>query len=365
MRVIIAIFLVIIAAVFFRIISWQLEGEEQTSDEGRTVSATDLSRGRIMDRNGLLLATDNFLWELYANPREVRNARESSRLIAQVAEILNQPISTVQDNLTADVTVFTLAKGLSDEQRQRIKDLKQPGLFWAAPVRVRAYPQGSLAAHLIGHVNRDQDGLYGVEASYQPWLRRSETWPGRLPGEPQPILDAWKLYLPSPAGRDLALNLDAPLQHLVEQRLIEALTNYEAEAGTIIVMDPRTGALLALANYPNYDLNRPLEVDAETWVNAAVNQIYEPGSVFKLITFAAALETGQITPDKLYQDDGVLYVAGQRIRNAGKEGLWCGHGLRCVGAFAQRCHSAHLPGHGPGNLLSLRAAVRVRQAGRG
>jgi cell division protein FtsI/penicillin-binding protein 2 len=313
-RIPIAVFLVILIAVLVRLATWQLGGGTPRSADASP--GPDLSRGRIVDRSGLLLVTDSFTWELYTNPQEVRQSAERAELVAQVATILGQPVGTVQASLDQDVPLVTLARSLDDKQRQEVENLEVPRLFWSAALRTRAYPQGSLAAHLIGYSDRDQVGHYGVEASYHQWLRRSEIWPGELPGEPQSIPDSWRLYLPSPSGRDLVLNLDAPLQHMAEKRLVEALIKYEAEAGTIIVMDPRNAAVLALANYPNFDPNHYSEVEPAVWANPAVNLIYEPGSVFKLITYAAAVDTGQITPDKTYRDEGAFYLDGRRIRNA-------------------------------------------------
>ncbi|MCX6031637.1 MAG: penicillin-binding protein 2 [Chloroflexi bacterium] len=313
MRIPIAVFLVIMVAVLFRLAALRIGGGAAATADA--LPAPDVSRGRIVDRHGLLLATDNFTWELYADPQEIRKSSKRAALIASVAITVGQSVAALQTYLDLDTPQVTLARNLNETQRMEIQQLDQ-NLFWSAPVRTRAYPQGTLAAQLIGYTDRDQIGHYGVEASYQTWLRRSENWPGQLPGDPQPIAEAWKLYLPSPTGRDLALNLDAPLQHLVEKRLIEALIKYEAEAGTIIVMDPRTGAILALANYPTFDPNHYGDSESATWINPAVNLIYEPGSVFKLMTFAAALDTGLTTPDKTYYDDGALIIAGRRIRNA-------------------------------------------------
>ena len=313
LRIPIAVFMVIGAAVLFRLAALQIG-----AGAGAAVAAPaapDVSRGRIVDRRGLLMATDSFIWELYANPRAIRNSSERTEVIARVAQILGQPVSAVQAELDEDKRLVTLAGDLTEAQRQEIEALDQ-NLVWAGAQRTRAYPQGSLAAHLIGYTNRDQIGRYGVEASYHTWLLRSETWQGQLPGEDGAMPDAWSLFLPSATGRDLALHLDAPLQHLVEKRLVQALIDYEAEAGTVIVLDPRSGAVLALANYPSFDLNRYTEVISTTWVNSAVNLVYEPGSVFKLMTFAAALDTGLTTPDTVYTDDGSLIIAGQRIRNA-------------------------------------------------
>ena len=169
----------------------------------------------------------------------------------------------------------------------------------------------------MGFSNYVQLGVYGVEASYDGWLRGDPEWSGRhLPGQPQPLPTGWELFLPSPSGHDLVLNLNAPLQHVVEKRLAEGLFENEAEGGTVIVMDPHSGAVLALANLPSFDPNHYSDVDQDTWVNAAVGQIYEPGSVFKLITMAAALNSGQVTPNTVYEDKGRLKVSGRYIYNA-------------------------------------------------
>ena len=208
-------------------------------------------------------------------------------------------------------------KGANETQRQAIDALMQPSLVWTQARRVRAYPQGSLAAHVIGFANYERTGLYGIEASYNDWLFGMRDLPAeqRVQGS-TPIPDGWQVYLPSPGHHDLILHADAPLQHTIERRLAEAVTTTGSESGTIIVMDPRNGSILALANYPTFDLNRYSEAIPERWADAAITAPYEPGSVFKLITMAAALDTGQITPDNVYQDTGTIEVDGHAIHNA-------------------------------------------------
>jgi cell division protein FtsI/penicillin-binding protein 2 len=280
--------------------------------------STNPSRGRVVDRSSLLLATDVHLWEVYAAPPQIQTPADV-KLITTVAQILGRSDQPLLATLSAHskLPTVTLAKDATEEQCAAIMALKQTRRVWCTARLGRIYPQGSLATHLVGFANYEQIGVYGVEESYNPWLRAAGDWsPARLPGEPRPAPQAWKLYLPSPAGRDVALHLDAPLQYAIEQRLAEAIAKYQAEAGTIIVMDPRTGGILALANWPTFDLNAYSEAPKESWVDAAVGQIYEPGSVFKLITMAAALDSGQVTPDKLYRDEGVLKVSNREIRNA-------------------------------------------------
>jgi len=320
-RLLVAVFLVIILIMVIRLTYWQFAGD--TSDvtaQAQTVKAVETRRGRILDSDGLLLATDTFTWEIYANPKECQRHRVDQAWIASLAQITGQPDVAIQNSLDGNLPIVTLAKGATEAQCQAIKDLAQPGLVWCAPRRMRAYPQGALAAHILGFTNYSLVGVYGVEASYDNWLRDDPTWSAQqLPGTPQPLPEAWKLYVPSPNGHDLVLHLNAPLQHLTEKRLAEALAFYEAEAGTIIVMDPRTGGVLALANLPTFDPNHYSDVDQNVWVNPAVGLIYEPGSVFKVITYAAALDSGVITPDTMFEDKGRLKVGGRLIRNAERQ----------------------------------------------
>jgi cell division protein FtsI/penicillin-binding protein 2 len=312
-----AIFLAILLILFVRLAYWQLLGT--TPEPGPpAVQAAEPSRGRIVDTNGLLLATDNFIWEIYTNPNQFRQSDEQAALADELASIMGGSAEELRNLLlSSDAPLLTLRIGASEEQCQAVQALERPSVFWCAARRTRAYPMGPLAAHLLGFANYSLIGVYGVEASYDAWLRADMEWPlQRLPGAPQPIPEAWKLYLPSPGGRDLVLHLHAPLQHMVETRLAEALRFYEAEAGTIIILDPRTGGILALANLPTFDPNNYSEVSQEVWVNPAVSQIFEPGSVFKLITMAAALDTGLATPDTILEDEGYLQVADRFIRNA-------------------------------------------------
>jgi cell division protein FtsI/penicillin-binding protein 2 len=313
---IVALFVIIILAIIARMSYWAV-----ASGPLPDPALTDMSerlRSRVVDRNGLLLATDSFTWEAYARPQAItKDAKEGVSLANQIAQILGQPVETIQAGFAVTYPLTTLAKNLDAKQREGIDALGQPSLVWTEDRRIRAYPLGPLGAHLIGFTDYHRDGLYGIEASYNGWLLGQKELPvEQAAGKPEPLPDDWRLYLPSPGRHDLILAMDAPLQYLVETHLAEAISVHRAEAGTIIAMDPRDGSILALANYPAFDPGRYSEVNAEWWANAATSKTYEPGSVFKLVTMAAALDTGQITPKKMYTDTGVLTVDGQPIRNA-------------------------------------------------
>ncbi len=278
----------------------------------------DTSRGRIVDRDGLLLALDVFSWEIYVNPRAARKTAPAAATVAQYARLMEIQPEQLANALAQEGTIAVVARAVSETQC-RIADehADLPSWIWCDGKRRREYPHGSLAAHVLGFTDMDQIGRAGIEATYNDWLRTGNDWPvQRLPGSPQPLPEELKTYLPSPGGRDLVLHLNAALQYRVEQILAAAVTRYQAAAGTVIVMDPRTGAILALANVPTFDPNRYAQFTAAEWNNSALNEIYEPGSVFKPITFAAAIEGEGLKPDDMLFDQGRLELDGNTITNA-------------------------------------------------
>jgi cell division protein FtsI/penicillin-binding protein 2 len=317
-RLLTAIFLTIILVLTARLVLWQVSTRTTEPAVSLAEAETqDRSRGRIIDSNGILLATDMLAYELYATPHNLRESRRHAELVQGIAQVLDRPPEDLESVLSSDVPTVQLARDATRTQCDAVKSLNAPMLVWCEHRHTRVYPERSLGAHIVGIADYDQEGVSGVEWSYDSWLRTAGDWPSsRLSGQPEPMPDAWRLYLPSPGGRDLVLHLNLPLQHKVEERLAEALVSYQAETGTIIVMDPRIGSILALANWPSFDPNDYANVAPEILNNEAAGETYEPGSVFKLITYAAALDSGQITPDQAFYDDGELTIGGRTIRNA-------------------------------------------------
>ncbi len=316
-------FLVLLFAIFGLVVLTRLLLSQViggNSDTDRVLAQTvDTSRGRIVDSNGLLLAMDTFSWEIYVDPqlaeREQPNAEEISEYAALIGGITPAALT---EALSESGTVAVVARGVTEQQCLTASNHADiPRWIWCDGKRKRLYPHSSLAAHVLGYVDADQNGSAGIEASYDGWLRTTGTWASsRLPGSPQPLPETLKTYLPSAGGRDLVLNLNAALQYRVEQALAAALIRYEAKSGTIIVMDPRTGAMLALANLPTFDPNNLAQFTQGEWKNIAINEFYEPGSVFKPITYAAAVDSGRLSPDEMLYDDGSLSLDGQTITNA-------------------------------------------------
>jgi len=314
-RLLIGVFAIFALAVLIRMVDWQVFRSARSVEAAAQIN--DLSRGRIVDSHGLLFATDSFIWDIYVNPRDYHNDKTNPDP-AKIAAAIGVPVETLTTALAQDGYSIQVAKGVTQAQCLAAEHAKEVPLWvWCDGKRKRVYPQGTLAAHVVGFTDSEQSGRAGLEASYDGWLRTMGNWPtDQLPGQPEPLPDEWKSYLPSPAGRDLVLQLDAALQYQAEKRLAEALTEYEAKAGTIIVMNPRTGALLAVANLPTYDPNQTADTTLAQVTNSAVSEPYEPGSVFKVVTFAAGLDTKRITPDTRFSDPGQLDINGRIIRNA-------------------------------------------------
>ena len=314
-KLLIGIFAIFVLASLIRMVDWQIFRAIRSGTA--SAQTIDLSRGRIVDRHGLLLVTDTFTWDIYVNPNDFRDDRTSPDP-ANIAAKLDVPVEVLNAALAHEGYAVLVAKDVSEAQCLAAKYHEEvPGWVWCDGKRKRVYPLGTLAAHVVGFTDSDQNGRAGLEASYDGWLRATGNWRSdQLPGQPTELPEEWKRYLPSPAGRDLVLHLDAALQDLVEKRLAAAVAQHEAKAGTIIVMDPRTGALLAVASLPNYDPNRTGETTLEQVTNSAVSEPYEPGSVFKLVTYAAGLDAKRFTPDSPFTDPGRLEISNRVIRNA-------------------------------------------------
>ncbi len=317
LRILASLFVLFILVVLAQIVLAQFVNLADRPE--RVIAKTvDTSRGRIVDRNGTLLATDSFVWEMYVDPSRYNPEKFPPEDAAAAAQQLGIDVEILNAALVRAGTVAQLAKNISREQCEAADNGSEvPNWIWCDGKRKRTYPQGGLAAHVIGFTDRDQKGLAGVEAFYEPWLRTDGAWGSdQLAGQGEPIPHEWELFLPSAGGRDVVLHLSAPLQYVAERKLLDALGRYDASSGSIIVMDVRSGGVLALANWPAFDPNAYWDAEPHTWQNPAVGLLYEPGSVFKLVTYATALDTGIFSPDAQFNDTGEVIISGQAIRNS-------------------------------------------------
>ena len=246
-------------------------------------------RGEIFFKNGEPLAI-NMEWPLVSVcPVEIEEKETTAEELAQVL-LLDK--SFVLEKLSKNSLYETIKKKISQEEIEKVKSLDLTGVYLKKEVG-RYYPQETLASQLAGFLDADQEGQYGLEEYYDEVLN----------GKKQ-------------KGEDLHLTIDYAIQFTAEELLDTAKQTLNIEGGQIIVMEPSTGKILALADYPNFDSNQYSKIkDLDVFQNAATQKIFEPGSVFKPITMASALEEGKVTPQTTYLDPGIMEFDGWPIYN--------------------------------------------------
>ena len=267
-------------------------------------------RGVIYDRNGQELAMSVNVDSVFAVPSEIPDQATAAALLANVLGTDPEDILT---RLKSSRAFCWIARKLDAPTSQRIRALNLRGIYFQKESK-RYYPKRELAAQALGYVGLDDEGLGGIERSYNAKLRGApgkmlisldarRRWFGRVEREPLP-------------GQSLVLTLDEKIQYIAERELEAAMRQTRAEAGTIIVQNPRTGEILALASRPTFNPNTFQKATPEALKNRAVSDIYEPGSTFKIVTLAAALEEKVTRPDELIDCQmGSITLNGVRIRD--------------------------------------------------
>jgi cell division protein FtsI/penicillin-binding protein 2 len=301
---VVATVIVIGRLVVFQII----EGEEWAEKTLDTVPVVDRpGRGVIYDRHGAVLAVDKQDYQVGISPNLVTNPEELSLALAPILEESRLQLLTAMES---SAPFELLSPRVSQEVAEAIRGADEDEVVQLDPMPRRFYPQGSLMCHVLGYVDLGGNAGGGVEGYYQNELagEAASADVSISPLAEQPSVIARE-------GADLVLTIDRSVQFTVERHLKEALVEHGAVSGTIIVMDPRTGAILAMASEPCYEPNEWYEADDAVLLNPIVTQQYEPGSVMKLVTMAAALDSGTVTPTTTYNDTGELWVGGHRTVN--------------------------------------------------
>lgn len=273
-------------------------------------------RGAIFDRDGEPLAISVDMRTVFADPRLIEDVATASR---RLGALLQQPDDVVAERLRGtwpgDRFEY-VARGVEPGIARRIKDLGIPGIYIQAEPR-RFYPNDSLAGQVIGFANIDGVGLSGVEVQYENVLRGR---PGRMVLEQdpagRPLPQAEFTYEPPRAGRSVFVTVDKDLQFFTERALGDAVRRYGADAGTAIVMRPHSGEILALANAPSFDPNHAGRTAAEAQKNRAVTDVYEPGSIFKIVTASAALEERVVTPQTKFDVPDTIQVSVEEFHDS-------------------------------------------------
>ena len=283
--------------------------ERAQRQQQRTLDVTP-KRGVIYDRQGRELAVSIGVDSVFAVPGEVTDPVSTAR---QLAKVLGTDATVLEDRLRSSRSFVWLERKLDNSRAERLGALSLPGIYTQKEFK-RFYPKRELAAHILGFVGLDENGLAGIEYSLDDVIRgRSRKLVITADGRRR-----WferQNEVPS-EGASVALTIDENIQYIAEQELAAAMARTQAAHGTVIVQDTRTGEILALANRPTFNPNLPTAVPASSHVNQAVTLAYEPGSTFKVVTIAAALEEGVTNPREVIDcQQGAIFIAGHRIRD--------------------------------------------------
>ena len=291
----------------------------QAKGESRYSRVLDIpaDRGRILDRNGEVLAISTPVKSLWAIPGEVKMNREQ---IARVGTLLDMPAAEIRKRIAEHDRDFVFIKRrISPEVADRIAELRIPGLFQNREYR-RYYPGGEVMAHVLGFTGVDDAGQEGIELAFQETLAGKSGSRRVIKDRLGQIVEDVESIRSAQNGRDMELALDARIQNLAFGQLKSAIEKHRAKAGGIVVIDVRTGEILALANLPTYNPNNRSRLTGAQIRNRAVTDTFEPGSTLKPFTVALALESGSVSPDTAISvAPGTLTIGTATIRDAHAE----------------------------------------------
>jgi cell division protein FtsI (penicillin-binding protein 3) len=308
--------------IFVRLFFLQVIEAEQGADQARKQHYTSMmleaNRGPIVDRSGKPLALNVELPSVYAMPHSVQNP---ARVAKTLSRLLDVPSSTLRKRLIKSQPFVWIKRKVDPETAEAVQALSLSGVDIVMEPR-RFYPKGVLLSHLLGFAGIDSQGLEGLELQYETFLRGQKSLVrfqrdalGRTIS-----LRGTKGQRP-PQGYRIVLTIDEVIQYIAEQELESALNRTEARNGAILVMDPKTGAVLAWALRPSFDPNQLQSGSPDLWRNRAITDPYEPGSTLKIVVAAAALEEGVVNPDSLvYGGDGQMLVGGTIVHDPAKSG---------------------------------------------
>jgi cell division protein FtsI (penicillin-binding protein 3) len=307
-----------------RLVQLQLGQHQQLSARARSqqLGAIDTSptRGQVLDRQGRELARSLDTESFFADPSEVKDVSGTARRIAAITGQNKDDLATKLGNAKDSSKKFIwLIRRLDLQSATKLDAMNLEGVYSRKEPK-RYYPNDSLAAHVLGFVGTDEIGLGGVEQYYNEKIRGES---GKVYMEVDRDHRAFDSYEVQPhPGQTVVLTIDQTIQFRTEQALFAAVERSHAKSGTAIVMDPHTGEILALANAPAFDPNHPANDSPESRTNGALQNIYEPGSTFKIVAYSAAIEKGLVSPeDKINCQMGQITVAGRLIHDHHPFGL--------------------------------------------
>lgn len=283
---------------------------ENATDQRVREIPVEAKRGIIYDRNGRELAVSVSSASVYAIPAEIRNVEETA---AKLAAILNLDSNNLVVKLKKRQAFTWIKRKIEADTARSIQMINLPGIGLTQESR-RYYPHDNLASHVLGFTGIDSQGLDGVEITFDSYLKgRQGSIVVEYDGRGREIPWANHRFVPPVEGNNLYLTIDIVIQQIAEREAERIIKEHQAKAATIIVLHPKTGEILALANKPDYNPNKFAEYSPKFWRNIAVSNAYEPGSTFKIITAAAALGDKTVKLQDRFFDPGAVEVQGRHI----------------------------------------------------
>ncbi len=287
---------------------YQGYAQYQHTDE----SVLNAKRGKILDSNGIELAVSLIERTVYANPREVKNAVSTARALA---ELLDMDVHEIQKRLSDEQLGFVYIKRqIGTEVAEKIQERNLDGVYIKNESK-RFYPHHDLGASIIGFTGIDHTGLSGIELQYEKNLRgvdgkfvsEKDVFGNTIPGSKQ-------TYIEPIDGADVVLTIDAQIQYLAQKELAKTVEEYSALGGSVVIMNPNNGEVLAMADYPNFDLNNYEQYDSDLYKLNATSFTFEPGSTFKVINIASALEQQRVGSEQVFNLSPSIAVGDREIK---------------------------------------------------
>ncbi|HEX5806673.1 MAG TPA: penicillin-binding protein 2 [Macromonas sp.] len=277
------------------------------------------NRGRVLDRNGMILATSVVAQSVWAIPEDVD---KSDPKLADAAKLLEMPLAELKRRLGNEDKTFVWVKRQVDEPvALKVKALDIKGLYLRKEYK-RQYPEGEAAAHVVGFTNVEDLGQEGVELAFQQQLSGKAGSRRVIKDRLGRVIEDVRDIIPPLDGQDLQLSIDSKVQFFAYNKLREAVEQHKARGGSAVVLDARTGEVLALANYPSYNPNNRRNLTGEQLRNRAMTDSFEPGSTMKPFIAALALEKGMVTPETPIQTaPGRITISGSTISDAHPHGV--------------------------------------------
>jgi cell division protein FtsI (penicillin-binding protein 3) len=302
--------IIVLRLTLLQVVQYGVWVQRAQRQQQRTVEVSP-QRGIIYDRNGQELAMTVQVDSVFAVPSEIPDQKTTATLLAT---LIGEDPDSVLERMQSQRNFAWVARKVDGEIAARIKSLNLRGIYFQKELK-RFYPKRALAAQVLGYVGMEDTGLAGIEHLYQEQLNgvkgrvvitmdARRKWFGHMEHPPEP-------------GENVVLTIDEKIQYIAEKELAQAMQETQAVSGTVVVQNPRTGEIIALANAPSFNPNIAHEITPEKLKNHAVSDVYEPGSVFKTVTYSSAFEEKLARPEEIINcDPGYIIVGGIRIRDS-------------------------------------------------